>query len=98
MHEEKKLMESNIPVVGGEEPTQEAPLTAAPHTEAVNGATETGLTDTLPASAAQSPEGDEPSVDTTPTAGSGTMREMLDQHTDEPSVKRGDILEGTGAQ
>ena len=91
-------MESNIPVVGGEEPTQEAPITAAPHTEAVNGATETVSTDTLPASAAQSPEGEQPSADTTPTAESGSMREMLDQHTDEPSVKKGDILEGTVAQ
>jgi small subunit ribosomal protein S1 len=86
-------MESNIPVVGGEEPIQEAPITAAPHTEANNGAIETVTTQP---EASVNEDTAETAVES--ASAEGSMQSMLDQQNDEPTVKKGDILEGTVAQ
>src|SRR5258708_27013838 len=43
MHGEEKSMESNIPVVGDEEPKHDVPTTANPHAEVANGKTSTAL-------------------------------------------------------
>jgi len=86
-------MESNIPIVGGEEPTQEAQTTAAPHTEAINGASETVTTQ--PESPVTTELAAHAPIDET---ADGSMQAILDQQQDEPAVKKGEILEGTVAQ
>src|SRR5579862_407333 len=93
MHGDQKLMESNIPVVGGEEPIQEAQEAAAPHAETANGAAEQSYS---PVSAVEHSAADDiPATDESqPTPDS--MEAMLDQQ--ESALKKGDIIEGTVAQ
>src|ERR1041385_5791375 len=112
MHGEQNSMESNIPVVGGEEPKQDVSQHTEPYAEGpANGTTSA----TLSASSHDESAPEEitsdtgahsdilPEVEHQPEVEPGiasddSMQTLLDQHTDEPQVKKGDILEGTVAQ
>src|SRR5258706_1299024 len=110
--ESKNSMESNIPVVGGEEPKQEVSQHTEPYAEEpANGTTsatlsasshDEGAPDELTSDPGAQPE-PRAEVDHQPevepgTAASDSMQTLLDQQTDESQVKKGDILEGTVAQ
>lgn len=91
-------MESNIPVVGGTESAQET-QPAAPATE-MNGSDSVNTpAQPLPVPVPVDIAPDQPEqAETTsqPVDANGSlMQDLLDQHHEEPGVKKGDILEGT---